>query len=253
MNRKQLISVSTLGTIGIGGFSPSLMAGKQKKGSRKMRKGGAEMVFVPGGTFGPDDGMIANIGYKAPVTLPSFWMDATPVTVKQYRFFCEATNRKMPDPLRLTWDGYDDHPIVNVSWYDAKAYADWANCELPTTTQFEYAARDGGKKIACAWSTAKSFPIPEADCDRYTWCSIKTPRNMTASVKRKNNIFVNSLGLSDISGNVWEWCKNLQYNSNCLMGGSWFDTSILALRCSNVHLTSAKGDSSFGFRLVSRI
>ena len=110
----------------------------------------------PAATGGPPAGMIRvpagpfKQGTKGDeVTLPEFWIDATPVTNKQYAAFVQATGRRAP----THWgpDGYEekqaDHPVVCVTFDDAQAYATWAGKQLPTPAQFEKAARgpDGRK------------------------------------------------------------------------------------------------------------
>jgi len=113
------------------------------KGVSVKPKHGAEMVYVPAGEFlmgskegeGDDDERPQHTVY-----LDAYWIYKTEVTVAQYRKFCQATGRQMPEePSVQAWT--DDHPIVNVSWDDAVAYGKWAGAALPTEAQWEKAAR----------------------------------------------------------------------------------------------------------------
>ncbi len=105
---------------------------------------GAEMVWVPSGTF--TMGSPHGVGFEKKyypahqVTLSGYWIYKYEVTVVQYRAFCDATGHDLPEfPEGFSWEyksGWDDpdlqrHPIVNVSWDDCKAYADWAGANLP--------------------------------------------------------------------------------------------------------------------------
>ena len=113
----------------------------------------AAMVWVPGGTFtmGSVDGVGEVNQHPAhQVTLTGFWIYKYEVTVAQYRAFCAETEHDLPKfPDGYSWAGkagwdapsLQQHPIVNVSWYDAQAYATWADAALPTEAQWEYAAR----------------------------------------------------------------------------------------------------------------
>ena len=97
------------------------------------------MQYIQGGTFkvgtssGYDDEKPAH-----QVTVNDFYISKYPITVKQYRQFCDETNRNMP--TKPSWRCFDDHPIVNVTWQDAKDYCEWKKGRLPTEAEWEFAA-----------------------------------------------------------------------------------------------------------------
>jgi iron(II)-dependent oxidoreductase len=186
-----------------------------------------EMVLIEGGAFtmGSDEG---NSDEKPTymVEVRDFYMSKTEVTVGQYRKCVEAgecsePNNKNDDP-KCNW-GYsdrDDHPINCVDWYQAIAFAKWVGKDLPSTPQWEYAARSRGREIEYPWgneyATCEYAVMDDGGegCGRGgTWevCS-KTKGNTTQ-------------GLCDMGGNVWEWVLD-EYHSNDIVwghyrGGSW--------------------------------
>ena len=180
---------------------------------------GREMVWVPGGTFtmGTDIG-ISNESPVHQVTLTGFWIDKYEVTVAQYRAFCAATGRALPlFPSGYSWAGksgwtdpaLQNHPIVYVSWYDAKAYADWAGLSLPTEAQWEYAARGTAGNNYPWGGTATSL-------DKYNgWDQTKCANEYNSILEDKSTWPVGSFptgvswcGVHDLAGNVWEWCAD---------------------------------------------
>ncbi|MDM8569020.1 formylglycine-generating enzyme family protein [Thiotrichales bacterium HSG1] len=216
-----------------------------------------KMIYVEGGSFKMGN---EQVGYENEqpvheVTVNSFYISKYPITVKQYRLFCEKTDKKMPE--KPSWGWLNDHPIVNVSWHDAKDYCEWLNGRLPTETEWEFAAR-GGKQ-------SKFY--------EYSGSNEKTLKHFALYSKCKTYIVgtkkPNELGLFDMSGNVWEWCmdwydnydiksqinpKNISKGDKRVQrGGSW-RTGIFQLRSTNRNKENPNSKyNDVGFRLVRDI
>jgi hypothetical protein len=166
---------------------------------------------IPEGSFqmGSSSGDIGERP-KHTVVLSAFRMGATPVTVSMWKEYC-ANNSKLllEDP---GWGLIEDHPVVRVSWDDImgsdvnSGFCAWASdiagfsLMLPTEAQWEYAARGGVESQVYPWG--KVFDQSKL------WCRGKTFGNAlkTAPVTRSTNIYRNAYGLTDMVGNVWQWC-----------------------------------------------
>ena len=123
------------------------ITGAQEKSGLVWKKDGAEMAYIPGGSFEMGDHFGEGGDSETPVhkvELDGFLMDAHEVTVGQYKQFLAQTGHQQPDwgdvkKYSLT----NEHPIIYVDWHDALAYAKWAGKRLPTEAEWEYAARGG--------------------------------------------------------------------------------------------------------------
>ena len=229
---------------------------------RTNPKDGAELIPIPAGEFlmgSADTDPDADIAEKPPhtVNLDAFSIYKYDVTVAQYRKFCDATGRQLPTPPEWGW--HDDHPMVNVNWEDAKAYADWAGMRLPTEAQWEKAARGADGRLypwGNAWEGGK--------CGN----SVGQQAGKTSPV----GSFVagaSLYGVQDMAGNVWQWCADWYsgtYYRNSpvqnpagpatgiqrvLRGGGWSEVQTASFRVTNRgrNLPSIWNNSN-GFRCV---
>ncbi|MEO0445385.1 MAG: SUMF1/EgtB/PvdO family nonheme iron enzyme, partial [Verrucomicrobiota bacterium] len=114
---------------------------------------------------------------------------------------------RTPGGPGTTWEGREDHPVVNVTYEDAAAYAAWAGKRLPTETEWEKAARGGLDRQPFAWGE-EMFPGGEdvwmANIWQGEWphANAMTDGYFTTSPVKK--FPPNAYGLYDIAGNVWE-------------------------------------------------
>ncbi|MDP7000083.1 MAG: SUMF1/EgtB/PvdO family nonheme iron enzyme, partial [Candidatus Poribacteria bacterium] len=106
------------------------------------------MSFIPDGSFQMGDHFSEGNAQELPVhtvKLDGFYMDKTEVTVGQFKaFLADSAHSWAGDWNDVnTYSPTDDHPMIDVNWNDADAYATWAGKRLPTEAEWEYAARGG--------------------------------------------------------------------------------------------------------------
>ena len=174
------------------------------------------MVLIPAGEFqmGSNDGEFDEQPVHT-VYVDAFYMDKYEVTNAQYKQFIDAKPEWQKDRIDSNfhngdylyyWNGNDypdgkaNHPVADVSWYAAMAYAGWAEKRLPTEAEWEYAARGGLLGKQYPWGDGI-----DADKANYGWSVADT----TAVGKYPRNKY----GLYDMAGNVWEWCLD-EYNQD---------------------------------------
>ncbi len=169
---------------------------------------GIKWVRIAGGTFlmGSDDGGSDEKPVHS-VTVPTFKMTKTEVTVDQYRACVDEGDCTAPNSgYDCNWDKPDrgSHPINCVDWDQAQAFATWAGGRLPSEAEWEYAARSGGQDWKYPWgdegaTCARAVMADDmgAGCGRdSTWPVCSKPSGNTTD------------GLCDMAGNVWEWVQD---------------------------------------------
>lgn len=194
------------------------------------------MIFVPGGTFsmGSTEAEVKdaiafckqhysicnNWFYMREnpqhlVTLRDFWLDQTEVSNAQYRQCVEAGI--CPESIKCkkgepTYQdaGKADHPVVCVSWDDARTYCQWAGARLPTEAEWEYAFR-GEQNLIYPWGST-------FDGTKLNYCDVNCEQSHAD--KRYDDHYVKTApvgsfpqdvswcGALDMSGNISEWVSD---------------------------------------------
>ena len=102
--------------------------------------------------------------------------------------------------------GLDDHPVVQIAYRDAEAYAKWAGKELPTEAEWEFAARGGLDGAEFAWGDELT---PGGKHMANTWQGEFPHENLRtdgwARTSPVRAFAPNGYGVHDMIGNVWEW------------------------------------------------
>jgi formylglycine-generating enzyme required for sulfatase activity len=159
------------------------------------------------------------------VALDGFWIDRTEVTNAQFAAFLNEEGNQ--EEGGVTWlelegetcliehvgsefrpkSGYGDHPVIEVSWYGAAAYCEWAGGRLPTEAQWEYAAR-GPEGCTFPWGD-------EVDGTRLNYCDANCDSDLADEAFDDGYAYIapvgsypdgaSWVGALDLAGNVWEW------------------------------------------------
>jgi formylglycine-generating enzyme required for sulfatase activity len=220
-----------------------------------------ETILIPAGKFPMGEG-----GEAHPVYLPAFYIAKYPLTNRFYQSFIDAAGYQPPPGWR---DGHhlellSDHPVVNISWYDAVAYCHWLSAEtgkvyrLPTEAEWEKAAR-GTDGRPYPWG----HEFDKACCNTGEGgIGRTTPVDAYPSG-------ASPYGVMDMAGNVWEWCNSLYANYpyrtddgredasaedwRVLRGGSWFDMEWGARAARRLSGQPDSVSRNTGFRVVREI
>jgi formylglycine-generating enzyme required for sulfatase activity len=197
-------------------------------------RGGYELVFIPGGTFlmgSPvdEEGRNTREGPRHKVTVRDFYLGRCLMTNEEYGRFILDTAYGEPKTFTEALSTHPGHPVIDVSWNDAKAYCDWAGLVLPSEAQWEYACRAG--TMTRYWSGDR-----DSDLARVGWYEGNSDGRLHAVGEK----LANPWGLHDMHGNVWEQCKDtygphagapadgttrvlVNFESRVIRGGSWLD------------------------------
>jgi formylglycine-generating enzyme len=166
------------------------------------------MVTIPAGTFlmgNPEGKGRADEWPQRSVYLDSFAIDQVEVTNERYMAFIKATgHRNPPNPydtgLLLSPKGVEQLPVVQTTWYDAKAYCSWAKKRLPTEAEWEKAARGTDGRLFPWGSDAAT--LQRANFDR-EWEDEKT-LSPVGSLPSGDSPY----GVKDMAGNAREWVSD---------------------------------------------
>jgi len=181
----------------------------------------APMVLVEGGIYRP---VFPPSPEEQEIPVASFLLDERPVTNEEYLAFVKANPRwrKGQVPRLFAGEGYlarwagpldpgprapAEAPVVEVSWFTAKAYCEAQGKRLPTEAEWEYVA-------------AASADAPDARQDPaflaqlLAWYSKPNPKVLPAVGRRAPNWY----GVHDLHGLIWEWVAD--FNSALVIGDS---------------------------------
>jgi formylglycine-generating enzyme required for sulfatase activity len=216
---------------------------------------GMEMIYVPAGEFimGNNNGA----SYERPehiANVDAFWIDKTEVTNAMFANFIDEAGTALEVPeIQDTvsffnpftggqihkdgeeWTietGFENHPVVNVTWYGAQAYCDWTGRTLPSEAQWEKAARGADGRL---YPWGNTFACQNGNFDDESTIDAFTVEGGSACDSFSDTAPVGSFpagaspyGALDMGGNVWEWTSEQFSDYSYSQTPAIVPTSILA-------------------------
>jgi len=215
------------------------------------------------------------------VTLNSFKMSKYEITNQQYCDFlnlddsakANADNwllfaycRIQPkDDHYVVQSGFENHPVVTVSWYGANAFARWIGGRLPSEAEWEYACRAG---TTTPFNTGENLTTDQANYDgNYPYKNYPEGKYLGRTTP-VGSYPPNTWGLYDMHGNVWEWCQDNWHDdyedaptdgsawesenssNRVIRGGSWDSGAQNCRAASRFNYLPGRRGDFIGFRLV---
>jgi formylglycine-generating enzyme required for sulfatase activity len=207
------------------------------------------------------------------VTVPAFAMSQFPITQAQWRFVAglPPIERDLePDPANFKGD---DRPVEVVSWREAMEFCARLSqytgntYRLPSEAEWEYACRGG---TTTPFHFGETLLTDLANYNgTYTYGDGEQGINRQRTTEVGSFGVVNAFGLSDMHGNVWEWCQDIWHPSyegaptdgsawvteggdryRVLRGGSWFNNPGDCRSASRLRVTPELQNNNIGFRVV---
>ncbi|MBM4111453.1 MAG: formylglycine-generating enzyme family protein [Phycisphaerae bacterium] len=154
----------------------------------------ADEMLQPGSlVFTPTTGAV-------PIDDPSQWWR-----------WVNGANWRHPQGPDSSIDGKGNHPVVQVAFEDAQAYAAWSGKRLPTEAEWEFAARGGLDGAPFVWGDE---PLDATRCNVWQgeFPYHNTSEDGFITTAPVGSFPPNRYGLVDMAGNVWEWCSD-QYSA----------------------------------------
>jgi len=168
----------------------------------------------------------------------------------------------------------DNHPVTQVSWNDAVAYAKWAGKRLPHEYEWEYAAKGGDPEYYDPYSWGKELADSTGKLQANVWQGrfpfVDLAKDGFLGTSPVGNFGQTPKGLTDMGGNVWEWCQNtfelykgnkhirFEYNpkEKAIRGGSFLCDPMVChgyrVTARN-HCTTETGSVHTGFRCAKDV